>query len=388
MKIVKLYVYLLISVFMINGCITPFEPEGYDELENLLVIEGDINANAQTEIIISRSLKLKDISKRNFIKSAVVWVESELGVKYPASQVVSGTDVKYVANTAGLDVSKKYKLCVKTPDGKSYESDLVPVLISPDIDSIEFVSDTINRSVTFYVNTHDDSNKTHFYRWSYTEDWEFTSHLFAYQEYNPLTMKIIPLPTFSKDRFYCWNKDVSKNIMVTSTTHLSSDKVYRMPLVSIGSADLRISALYSIEVFQRALSREGYQYWETLRKNSDQVGGIFSPQPSEMRGNIRGITDPEETVLGFISAGYVTKKRFFASKNDIGIYYNAHICDIKIPEREVPIPIPWSTMYETGYAVVSYDPLEGESLWAPVACVDCRVSGTKNKPLFWPNDHI
>ncbi|MDD2281728.1 MAG: DUF4249 family protein, partial [Bacteroidales bacterium] len=157
MKVVKLYIYTLISALMINGCITPFEPEGYAQLENLLVIEGDISVNEQTEIIVSRSLKLNDISKRNYIKGAVVWVESELGVKFQANQVISGTDVKYVANTVGLDVSKKYKLCVRTPDGKSYESDLVPVLISPNIDSIEFVTDTLNKRVTFYVNTHDDS---------------------------------------------------------------------------------------------------------------------------------------------------------------------------------------------------------------------------------------
>ena len=161
-----------------------------------------------------------------------------------------------------------------------------------------------------------------------------------------------------------------------------------MPLVQMGSTDMRISLLYSIEVSQRALSRESYQYWETLRKNSDQVGGIFSPQPSEMRGNIKCTTDPEETVLGFISAASVTKKRFFASKSEIGIYNNSHICPVMIPEREKPIPIPWSTMHETGYDIVSYNPSERESAWAPVSCVDCRIFGTKNKPSFWPNTDL
>ncbi len=190
MKVVKFYIFLLFTALMINSCVTPFEPEGYGQLENLLVIEGDITANGQTEIIVSRSFKLKDISKRNSIKGATVWVESETGAKFFATQVVSGTDVKYLANTQAIDVSKKYKLCVKTPDCKSYESELVSVIISPNIDSIEFLSDTINKSVTFYVNTHDNNNKTHYYKWSYTEDWEFTSHLYATHEYNPLTMQL------------------------------------------------------------------------------------------------------------------------------------------------------------------------------------------------------
>lgn len=387
MKVVKLSIFLLISALMINGCITPFEPEGYDELENILVIEGDISTNEQTEIIISRSLKLNDISKRNYIKGAVVWVENELGVKIPANQVIVGTDVKYVANTIGIDVTKKYKLGIRLPDGKSYESDLVPVIISPAIDNIEFVTDSVNRKVTFCVNTHDATNSTHYYKWSYTEDWEFTSHQYSAFEYNPYTMKISEISSYAKNRFYCWNKDVSKTIITTSTTHLSSDRVYRMPLVSMGPLDLRISVLYSIEVKQRALSREGYQYWETLRKNSDQVGGIFSPQPSEMKGNLKCITNPEETVLGFISAGYVSKKRFFASKEEIGVYYNTHVCDIVIPEEFAP-PVAWSTMFDTGYDIVSYSPSENKSMWAPLSCVDCRVFGTKNKPSFWPNNHI
>ena len=379
-------IYVIATLLFVTSCVTPFEPEGYEQLENILVIEGDINTSGKTEVIVSRSLKLGDISKRNYVKGASVWVESETGMKYTAYQYINGQEVRYITGYNYLATDKSYKLCVITPDGKQYESDLVKPLIPPPVESVEFVTDTTLKEVTFYVNASDPANKTRYYKWTYTEDWEFTAHKYANFEYNPLTFKMEEIPDY-RNKYYCWNKSESKSILIYSTTHLSEDRVYRMPLVKMGPNDLRISLLYSIEVSQQALSKEAYQYWENLRKNSDQLGGIFSPQPSEMRGNIKCLSDPEEVVLGYISAGTYVKKRFMASKSEINLYWDDHVCEIIIPEKAVPMPIPWSTMHEDGYVPISYNPSERESVWVLKECADCRTKGTKNKPSFWPNNH-
>ena len=379
-------IYVIATLLFVTSCVTPFEPEGYEQLENILVIEGDINTSGKSEVIVSRSVKLGDISKRNYVKGASVWVESETGMKYTAYQYINGQEVRYITGYNYLATDKSYKLCVITPDGKQYESDLVKPLIPPPVESVEFVTDTTLKEVTFYVNASDPANKTHYYKWTYTEDWEFTAHKYANFEYNPLTFKMEEIPDY-RNKYYCWNKSESKSILIYSTTHLSEDRVYRMPLVKMGPNDLRISLLYSIEVSQQALSKEAYQYWENLRKNSDQLGGIFSPQPSEMRGNIKCLSDPEEVVLGYISAGTYVKKRFMASKSEINLYWDDHVCEIIIPEKAVPMPIPWSTMHEDGYVPISYNPSERESVWVLKECADCRTKGTKNKPSFWPNNH-
>ena len=379
-------IYVIATLLFVTSCVTPFEPEGYEQLENILVIEGDINTSGKTEVIVSRSLKLGDISKRNYVKGASVWVESETGMKYTAYQYINGQEVRYITGYNYLATDKSYKLCVITPDGKQHESDLVKPLIPPPVESVEFVTDTTLKEVTFYVNASDPANKTRYYKWTYTEDWEFTAHKYANFEYNPLTFKMEEIPDY-RNKYYCWNKSESKSILIYSTTHLSEDRVYRMPLVKMGPNDLRISLLYSIEVSQQALSKEAYQYWENLRKNSDQLGGIFSPQPSEMRGNIKCLSDPEEVVLGYISAGTYVKKRFMASKSEINLYWDDHVCEIIIPEKAVPMPIPWSTMHEDGYVPISYNPSERESVWVLKECADCRTKGTKNKPSFWPNNH-
>lgn len=385
MKFKKYLVIATLFTFLLNSCVTPFEPDDNKGAENILVIEGDINANGVTEVILSRSQRLKDANKLTFIKGASVWIESEVGARYFATQILSGKDVSYRTSQLNLDKLLKYKLCVSLPGGYSYESDLVPIITSPVISSIGFERDTVKKSITFHVNTQDLTNSTKYYKWTYTEDWEFASHLYTTFMYNPKTFAIDEI-TYENNIYYCWNKGASKSILIASTSHLSQDKVDQMPLVSMGRSDERISILYSIEVTQRAISQEAYQYWDNLRKNSDKIGGLFSPQPSEMTGNIRCISKPSEVVLGYISAGVTASKRFFASHNDMKMFSYSHNCILVEPETEAP-PISWSSLFQEGYMVVDYNLGDHTTKWAIANCVDCRARGTKNKPSFWPNDH-
>jgi hypothetical protein len=155
----------------------------------------------------------------------------------------------------------------------------------------------------------------------------------------------------------------------------------------MGSSDRRISALYSMELFQMAISEEAYKYWDNIRKNSDQIGGIFSPQPSEIKGNIKCITDPSEKVIGYICASKTSKKRIFAKGEDIGVYEYPNNCEVVTVNSENPVPI--GDLWDSGMDIVSFIPPPfSESFWASKRCVDCRIYGTKSKPSFWPNDHI
>jgi hypothetical protein len=80
----------------------------------------------------------------------------------------------------------------------------------------------------------------------------------------------------------------------------------------MGHDDIRISYVYSMELIQQSLTKEGYQYWENIRKISDDIGGIFAPQPSEIKGNLKSINTEDQTIIGYISASTVNKKRIFA----------------------------------------------------------------------------
>ncbi|HCT95243.1 MAG: hypothetical protein A2X19_10055 [Bacteroidetes bacterium GWE2_39_28] len=383
MKNIYIGIVLVLSLIVVKGCVTPFEPEEIKAIDNMIVIEGNILQNDITRVMISRSLALNAENVIDYVSKAIVWVENQNGVKYMGYETKQGKVIEYQINTIGINPSLQYKLCVNI-GSKRYESDLIPILEAPPIDSIGYNVDTVKNSVTFYVNTHDQTNKTKYYKWSFTEDWEFKSQYMSYVRYDRETNKVLDID-LADNRYYCWGKGVSSSILIATTSNLSQDNVYQKSLVSMGSSDLRVNFLYSMELTQMAITRDAYIYWENIRKNSDDIGGIFAPQPSEIGGNIRCITKPAERVLGYISASKVTKKRIFANASDIKVYKDPKYCDPVIVNAQNPIPL--HELWDTGYDIAYYSEMDNESLWAAKKCVDCRLLGSKVKPWFWPNDH-
>ena len=55
-------------------------------------------------------------------------------------------------------------------------------------------------------------------------------------------------------------------------------------------------------IFQNSITREAYDYWDKIKKVSQQHGSIFDVPPSAVKGNIYNISDPQDPVLGFFSA--------------------------------------------------------------------------------------
>src|SRR4029077_18302881 len=91
--------------------------------------------------------------------------------------------------------------------------------------------------------------------------------------------------------------------------------------------DPRLDIRYSINLRQYPLDLEAYQYWLTVQKNSQSLGGLFDLQPSQLRGNIHSVTNPTDPVLGYVSASSVTEKRIYIDnhfltrwKSNIGSY--------------------------------------------------------------------
>jgi hypothetical protein len=123
-----------------------------------------------------------------------------------------------------------------------------------------------------------------------------------------------------------------------------------------------------------------------LKKNTEQVGSIFDAQPSQLFGNIRSTTKPDEIVIGFISAGTVTQKRILLIANDFPFPFVG------------PLPDPGCIeLAEEMKTQLQYDMLLGGKEYIPITdvpppltatkhfeCVDCRLQGGTNiVPPYW-----
>jgi hypothetical protein len=406
--------FLCLLFSCVIGCKKPYYPPVIVAPGTYLVVEGVINTSlGPTTIKLSKTVDLSSATTKNPVLKAIVTIESSKGDSYPVPETGNGT---YVSATLSLDNSLNYRLRIKTADSREYVSDFVPVVNSPPIDSINFAVKT--DGIQLYVSTHDPQNNTRFYRWEYQETWVLHSEFFSLYKSNGDT---VTERDVNNDQIYqCWNGDTSTTIILATSSGLSRDVISNAPVTFIESTSRKLDGkqssvfeqrapetnAYSIFIKQYALTRQGYDYWENIKKNTQDIGKLFDPQPTEILGNIHSVTNPLEPVVGYISAGSVTTKRFFIANGDIpsqwtlNTPYDACRMDslyldtllkgniLRINEENSAFNLNRGTVTSElqipVYAI--YDILTGKIIGhtgSSPQCVDCTLQGTNKTPVFW-----
>ena len=306
--------YLALSVLVITACKKPFTPtELAVDPHQYLVIEGFINSgNDSTFIHLSRTKKVDTLRTIINESGAVVSVESDQNGTYPLVEQRAGI---YASAPLNLDPSHKYRLRIKTTDGKEYLSDFVPVKQTPAIDDIGFHAKSDGLQV--YVNTHDANNNTRYYRWDYIETWQFRTRYRS----GWISNRIDSIVPRKFDVYDCFQSDTSANIVIANTNKLTQDIVSEFPVAVIPTSSEKIETKYSILVKQYGLTSDAYAFWESLQKNTEKLGSIFDVLPSEVQSNFRCVSNPAEMVIGYLSVGTVSTKRVFIAKDQLPASY-------------------------------------------------------------------
>lgn len=368
------------TVAVIAACKQSFEPDIKSTSTNYLVVDGFVNCgNDSTTINLSRTVLL---SQKQSIKNetgATLSVESSTGIFYSIKETKPG---KYQAAPLNLPLTATYRLNIKTSNGKIYQSDFVEAKVTPPVEQVGYES--APEGITLNVSTQDATNNTHYYRWVFNETWKFHSE--AISAFESTGIKIIPRVT---PIHTCYRTESSPNILITSTLKLAQDVVNKRFLTSIPFSSDRISDKYSINVKQYALTREGYEFWDSQRKNTELLGGIFDAQPSELKGNIHCITNPLEPVVGFLSVCSESFKRIFINQQEVN-WPLPLVTDCSKPDTirppnysfnfyfspgAPPQKIPVDAIYVFGN-IVAYTAVD-------IPCADCRLRGTTQVPPFW-----
>ncbi|MGZ4001823.1 MAG: DUF4249 family protein, partial [Mucilaginibacter sp.] len=199
--------------------------------------------------------------------------------------------------------------------------------------------------------------------------------------------------------YYCFSNDSSTNVVLASTTKLSSDIVYQAPVTLIPANSEKIEKKYSVLVKQYALTPDAYAFWLNLQKNTEKLGSIFDVQPSETQSNFRCISNPNETVVGFLSAGNTSYKRIFITPDQLLTTYSPkYPCDCELDTTfmnpKTPREVISTNIFNQGnslYLAVSglfippSNPFGGPTAltYSTLLCVDCTLRGRKTAPPFW-----
>ena len=389
-RLLKYLVTLLLTVLP-AACVYDFDP-GLEGNVKALIIEGDILAGDITLVQVS-NLQSPGVSETaEFLGSGVtVSVESESGAVFPGV-CVSGEsfdNVYFKVDTRPIDLSSRCRLRVEVPGSGTYLSEWQEILQDESVlDSLYYVVSPGRDQLDIRIDT--PGTAEGFYRWIGMEVWEYTAEYRAIVWYDPATNTVKPYEN-GENYYFCWKRDYFRDILVASAEVQGVTRFRDYTLYSTRNrADLRFYNTYSLTLLQERISREAYDYWTSMRNNTSDVGGLFSPQPSDVRGNIHNVDDPSEYVVGFISASTVSKAQKYY-RNTTGHF---GVQDPVSTTRAVLKPNLWNNYYQSGYLPlwiyipdVEEPPVTAEDYyeWAPRRCVDCRLQGgSKNVPADWP----
>jgi len=357
-----------------SSCITQFIPHTTEE-RDLLVVEGLITDRPQTNIIkLSRPNHLGLTTAPLPVSGCNVSVSDDSGQSFIFTETTPGTYISDPAKFQGI-IGRFYTLHISTNLGnsqnfESYAMELKPV---PPIDSVYYEKVVFSESngtsagqegCKIFVDTHDPENKCKFYRWEYSETWEF--HL-------PYTVP----------NNVCWISNNSDVINIKNTSFIGEDRISRFPLLLITNQTDRLREKYSILVNQYSLNEDEYIYWDKLQNISQQVGGLYDIIPSAIPSNIYCVDDPNQKVLGYFSVSAKSSTRIFIKDRFAGVRteYTDQTCIADTVRGSSPIQHLNSSVW-----VIINSPLPppGYRVTTRIkACYDCTVRGTKIRPDFW-----
>ncbi|MCX6321002.1 MAG: DUF4249 domain-containing protein [Bacteroidia bacterium] len=372
-------IILFSFLLLLNSCIVQFIPET-DEDKELLVVEGLITDQPGANTVkLSKSLPLGRKYVAKPLKGCIVKISDDLGNTYSLKETVAGTYVTDPAKFQGI-IGRWYTLHINTNiayNNLNYESFPMELRPVPPIDSIYYEKKIIKEKdvgsqavegCQIYLNTHDPANYCKFYRWEYSETWEFR----------------LPYTPYTVPNNVCWISNNSDRINIKSTSVLEEDRINRYPLNFISNMTDRLNVKYSILVNQYSLNEDEYLYWEKLQNISEQVGGLYDIIPAAIPSNIWCIEDLNEKVLGYFSVSASSSKRIFIKDHFSGLINLYTDCPADTIVGSGPIP----NLNISVWVIIDnpLPPPPTRVITYNKGCADCSVRGTTKKPIFWGDD--
>ncbi|HEY0651776.1 MAG TPA: DUF4249 domain-containing protein [Chryseosolibacter sp.] len=377
-RIAPLFAIVLLSLAI--GCVEPFDIPVRNEDVGFLVVDGYINTNTHTATVsLSRAIPLSSSAAFPRELNASVFIEEDGGEEIQLNDLSNGiyerTDMRFVNG-------KRFRLRLITASRREYTSEYIIAKNTPPIDSLSWSASP--EGVTIKLDTEDPENKTKYYRWEFSETWKYDATFSS--EYKLEHGFAVPRPPAEQVKT-CYASEPSSQIITGSTINFTTDKFVDQEITVIPFLSQKTRLHYSILVKQYALSKEGYDYWQQLSINTESLGGLFDPQPSQLRGNITRSDDSDEPVIGYFDGGSVSEKRLFIEYRELPDYLQ--VIPINYECRQELMTLDSLHTLDNTYLLthaVYWDFILVGYNYTPVECADCRQQGgTTQKPSFWPN---
>jgi hypothetical protein len=367
-----------------QACRTPFDPEIPVNETSILVVEGYLDSDGKrSELKLSRTLPLD--SKASFApeEKASVALTSGSGQRIALLEEKPGV---YIFQTK-IPEAGTYTLEIILRNGERYRSKSLKPIRTPEIIDAGFQRD--EDGVEVFVTTKGDENADDFL-WTYEETWIYRPRIRTSYIYDP-TIGNVRDRTEAEQISLCFKTKSSPSILLETSSRFQDQVVFKKTIADIPEGDERIMDRYSILISQKAIDQESVAFWEILKKNTEDIGSIFSPLPSLIGGNIVSMDDSSRPVIGQVSLGVVRQRRIYINLAEVSPwnYIDPKFNDCVISQEEV-YRSNYASTFGNGSVVPARPLMAGTTIVAYYVtdqrCADCTLYASKIKPEFWKDE--
>ncbi len=176
----------------------------------------------------------------------------------------------------------EYRLEIELRTGELFESTPIRPIVTPEIIDAGFLRD--EEGVEVFVTTQGNENADDFL-WTFEETWIYRPRIRTPYIYDA-SIRDVRNRTEAERIDLCFKSEENPDILLETSSRFQDQVVFRQTITEIPQGDERIQERYSILISQKAIDAEAVQFWETLKRNTEDIGSIFSPLPSQISGNI------------------------------------------------------------------------------------------------------
>ena len=390
MQMIKTFNWILIigMTMLFSSCIERYFPEATGGFKPRIVINGTLNSeNGEQEVVISESTSPEN-PKFVPLSGCTVTVEDDQGDSFPF--IESAEDPGHYRATINgyyVAIGWRYRLSVKTPQGKQYVSSFEKMLACPDVDSVyyELASkptsdpDVDENGLQFYLDFKADDSYGHYFRWEVIETYEYhsTFPLERWTDDEGYHDLIVP----DSSNFFCYKTANVGSIFLLSTKGFTENRYNRYKLHFVNDRTQRLLHQYSLLVKQYSISKDAYNYWLNLKENNQESINLFTKQPANVKGNIYNVNDTTDRALGYFGVTAGRSKRIMIKSVEGLSFDQVPYCKVRPLQGPVlpdQLPLYFASYYnEVGERVSGVTNPD---------CIFCQMhGGTTEKPPYWDN---
>lgn len=407
MKRFATYIVLLVHFFVLmTSCIEEYHGEWETKNDNILIVSGSIEGNHECIFVLRNSSPI-DIVKyyyqqwggtnsgnehdysvggniyinnmivspeNNYLTGAALFVESVKGKVYESVEVSKGHYSVYVDE---LDPDDEYFIRVlSTEFDEEYTSTPMKPIDSPKISKVGWKKQ--GDDVQFNI-TSDDVDELTYFSWDYYEIWEMKTALLPSSIYDLASDAIVPIKP-SEIKNHGWVHVRQHQRLVSDNKNYGCRALEKYPLYKRDKGGQHFQIKYYTKVKQSAISRGEYEYNNLIVQYNTEMGGLFTPIPSELPSNIRSRSGKRG--VGFVGVrGKTYEAELCVDRMLTGCDYYDKGVQI---DHEALAGLTYREIYDRGYRVYYHDSSTKKTVWTYPYCIDATYWGAElEKPDFW-----